>query len=162
MSPFLTQKDRPMSTEVKAVELKESTLELATRIKPLVTVENGTFQFDKDTFETTLPESLDIKTVKAVQNHIQTFEAAANVAAGEVGIEYLAANPDATALLGNTKVGNDTYNIAMARMQSVSAGIGVGRKDVPGNITSGIKTSNPEAKRSIHHVRNLAERLRDK
>ena len=35
-----------------------------------------------------------------------------------------------------------------------------GRKDVPGNITSGIKSSNGEAKRSVTHVRNLAEVLR--
>lgn len=149
------------TTENKAVELKESTLELATRLEPMITVNNGTLDFDKDAFEKTLPENIDIKTVKAVQNHVNTFEAAANVAVGNVAINHFANNSEASALLGTTKVGNDTYNVAIARTQSVSAGIGAGRKEVYGNITSGIKSSNPEAKRAISHVRSLAERLRE-
>lgn len=147
-------------SDVKTIDLKPTTLELALKLEPHVTIVDDKLEIAKDAFEQTLPEGLDIKTVKAVQSHVNTFEAAANIAVGTVAIAHFQANPDSNALIGSTKVGHDTYNVAIARTQSVSAGVGAGRKDVPGNITSGIKSSNGEAKRSVTHVRNLAEVLR--
>ena len=149
------------TTELKALELKPETLAMAKLIEPCVTVtDTGTAEFAKDTVEKALPEGLTLETVKTVQAFTNTFEAAANYVVGQKGITHFENNPNSSTVMGSCKIGHDTYQVAMARMQSVSAGVGVGRKEVPGNLTSGIKSSNPEAKKSVQIIRNMAESLR--
>lgn len=155
-----TKKESPMTTETKEIVIKETVTTLADKIAPHITIEDGKPVLAKDTFEATLPETLTLKTVKEVQTHINTFEAAANLAVGQAAITYFESNPDAQAVMVSTKVGKETYHAAVARMQSVSTGIGSPRKDVFGNITSGIKSSNSDAKAVNLHVRSIAERLR--
>lgn len=149
-----------MTTETKEIVIKETTTALADKIAAHISIEDGKPVMAKDTFEATLPETLTLKTVKEVQQHINTFEAAANLAIGQVAITHFENNPEAQAVIVSTKIGKDTYSAAVARTQSVSAGIGAPRKDVHGNITSSIKSTNSEAKNVNLQIRSLAERLR--
>ena len=152
-----------MTTEAsKEIVLKETTTALADKITPHIIVTDGVPELAKDTFEATLPETLTLKTVKEVQNHINAFEAAANYAVGQFSIGHFQANPEVQTVIASTKIGRDTYHVAVARTQQVSTGIGSPRKEVNGNVSSNIKSTNNEAKAVNLSIRQQAEILAGK
>jgi hypothetical protein len=68
-------------------DIKESILALAEKLKAdMVLSEDGVVTVSEDTFEKTLPEGLDMKTVKAVQDHTANLVSATGYALGQVGI----------------------------------------------------------------------------
>lgn len=150
-------------SEVKEIQLHATTTEAIEKIRPTVSIsEAGQIEFN-DSFQAMLPEKWTVKDVKEVQGLINTFEAAANFVAGEKFVEAGVANKALETAAGKTHVGRDTYNVSIARQQSIPTGIGsdAGRRTVYANVTSSVRGTNPEAKRVTQLVRGLGERLRE-
>lgn len=150
-------------SDVKEIQIHATTEVAAEILRPVITISpEGAADLDS-AFEKTIPAKWTVKDIKEMQQVVNTFEAAANLVVGEKSVDYFEAHPEAETVSGKTAVGRDTYNVSVARKQSVSAGIGAeaGRKTVYANVTSSIKGTNPEAKRVNQVVRSMGERLRE-
>lgn len=121
----------------------------ADAIKPQLRVEGGKIPIPAEAFEQSLPEGINIQTIKTVQNHLQNFSRGLDVAIGEVAIEHMAQNPEVDTVYAKIKLGTDTYSAAVDRTRNLPAGVGAGRKDVYGHMTSGIQSAGGSTKKAV-------------
>lgn len=153
-----------MTTETQTVvQLPEAVRSLADTLKPQLAVEGGKVQIPQEAFEQSLPEGINLQTVKTVQNHVQNFARGLDVAIGEVSIEYMAANPGTDTVYAKTKLGNDTYSAAVDLTRNLPAGVGAGRKDVFGHITSGLQSAGGSTKKAVvSHLQQMGAAMLNK
>lgn len=135
----------------------------ADAIKPQLRVEGGKIPIPAEAFEQSLPEGISIQTVKTVQNHLQNFSRGLDVAIGEVSIEHMAQNPEVDTVYVKTKLGADTYSAAVDRTRNVPAGVGAGRKDVWGHLTSGLQPAGGSTKKAVvSHLQMMGANMLNK
>lgn len=135
----------------------------ADAIKPQLRVEGGKIPIPTEAFEQSLPEGISIQTVKTVQNHLQNFSRGLDVAIGEVSIEHMAQNPEVDTVYVKTKLGADTYSAAVDRTRNVPAGVGAGRKDVWGHLTSGLQPAGGSTKKAVvSHLQMMGANMLNK
>lgn len=135
----------------------------ADAIKPQLRVEGGKIPIPAEAFEQSLPEGISIQTVKTVQNHLQNFSRGLDVAIGEVSIEHMAQNPEVDTVYVKTKLGADTYSAAVDRTRNVPAGVGAGRKDVWGHLTSGLQPAGGSTKKAVvSHLQMMGANILNK
>lgn len=109
---------------------------IADQIRADIGVENGTFTIPENAFEKTLPEGMTLDGVKAMQTQINHFTAGMQYAAGQVGIDYMAANPDCQQLTGTVQMGNDKLSMSFDRTRTIPADLNGGTKQVFGNMSA--------------------------
>lgn len=69
-------------------DIKENILKLAEKLKADMSLtEDGVVKVGENVFESTLPEGLDMKIIKAVQDHTADLVSATGYALGQVGVE---------------------------------------------------------------------------
>lgn len=138
-----------MADQAQQIQLPESIRTIADVIKPQLAVEGGKVQIPQEAFEQSLPEGMSIQTVKAVQTHVQNYSRGLDVAIGEVAIQHMAQNPEVDTIYAKTKLGTDTYSAAVDRSRNLPAGVGAGRKDVWGHMTSGLQSAGGSNKKAV-------------
>lgn len=136
-------------TEQVQNALPETVRSIADIVKPQLLIEGGKVAIPTEAFEQSLPDGITIQTVKTVQNHVQNYSRGLDVAVGETAIEFMAQNPEVDTIYAKTKLGHDTYNAAVDRARNLPAGIGAGRKDVQGHITSGLTPAGGSTKKAV-------------
>lgn len=150
-------------SEQSQVQLPETVRSFADTIKPQLVIEGGKVQIPQEAFEQSLPEGINLQTVKTVQTHVQNFSRGLDVAIGEVAIEYMAQNPGTETIYAKTKLGTDTYSAAVDFTRNVPAGVGAGRKDVWGHLTSGIQSAGGSTKKAVvSHLQMMGANMLNK
>lgn len=147
-------------SELAQVQLPENVRTIADVIKPGLTIEGGKVQIPTEAFEQGLPEGLNLQTVKAVQTHVQNWTRGLDVAIGETAIDYMVAHPEVETIYAKTKLGTDTYSAAVDRTRNLPAGVGAGRKDVFGHLTSGLQSAGGSTKKTVvSHLQNMGAHM---
>ena len=145
------------------VVLPEIVRGFADALKPQLVVEGGKVQIPQEAFEKSLPEGIDINTVKTVQHHVTNWTRGLEVAIGEVSIDYMAQNPGTDTIYAKTKLGSDTYSAAVDRTRNLPAGVGAGRKDVHGHLTSGLQSAGGSTKKAVvSHLQQMGAAMLNK
>ena len=121
----------------------------ADALKAILSIEGSKLVIPEGAFESTLEEGRTVADVKKVQSEIALFARSMDVAGGELIIEHMATNPDVATIFGSTKVGKDTYNMSVDRTRNLPAGIGAGRKEVYGHVSSGINAHGGATKKVV-------------
>lgn len=113
-----------MSKEEKT-EVKEEVRGIADFIKKqLKHKSGGEMEVPEDVYEKTLPEGLDLKTVKKVQKHNSNFVAAAELANGEKGLDLMKKEKDIDRVHSRFKVGADRVDTLIDRSREKPDGDG--------------------------------------
>ena len=150
-------------SEQAQVQLPEIVTGFAAAIKPQLSVEGGKVQIPAEAFEAGLPEGINLQTVKAVQSHVQNWTRGLDVAVGETAIEFMAQNPETETIYAKTKLGHDTYSAAVDRTRNLPAGVGAGRKDVWGHMTSGLQSAGGSTKKAVvSHLQMMGANMLNK
>ncbi len=104
------------------MSLKNETTELSKKIKDAVTVDVTAGEITETTpgsiYEQTLPEGIDKKLVKAVNNHNATFVAASTLAVGELSVDAMKKEPALERVTGSIKMANDTVSLTVDRSKT--------------------------------------------
>lgn len=152
-----------MSEQAQQVQLPEAVRTIADTLKPQLTVEGGKVQIPQEAFEKSLPEGISLQTVKTVQNHVQNYSRGLDVAIGETAIDYMVQNADVDTIYAKTKLGTDVYSAAVDRTRNLPAGVGAGRKDVFGHITSGLQAAGGSTKKAVvSHLQMMGANMLNK
>lgn len=147
-------------SELAQVQLPENVRTIADVIKPGLTIEGGKVQIPTEAFEQGLPEGFNLQTVKALQTHVQNWTRGLDVAIGETAIDYMVSHPEVETIYAKTKLGTDTYSAAVDRTRNLPAGVGAGRKDVFGHLTSGLQSAGGSAKKTVvSHLQNMGAHM---
>jgi hypothetical protein len=98
-------------------EIKKDVTDLAKVLKGKITIgDNGVATVKEGTYIELLPEGVTEDTVKALQAHNSTLVAAAALATGELGIDYMKKHKDVAAVeLTIPTVGKDSLDITVKR-----------------------------------------------
>lgn len=126
-----------MSTETQ--KPNASTLAAAAIIKPQLKAEGGNLIIPDTLLGEYLGPDKKVEAIVSAQKDVVGFTQALALAAGEVSIEHMAANPDITQVSFKTAAGIEQIDGTYRRQHSVSAGIGKGRQDVYGHMTLSTK-----------------------
>lgn len=153
---------KTMSTET--IKLRPLTLNMIETLTPLVTLnaETGLPQLPETALASALPEGQTVAELQQYQNSVVSFEAAANYVLGQQFVNVAQTNPELQNYTSKLPVGNDTYQVSIARDQSIPTGIGsdAGKRIVHAHVTSSVRSPRPEVKRAIAAVREMGEVLR--
>ena len=114
--------------------LNNNVLAIAEQLKQTISAADGKFVIPDNAFESTLPPEMTLDQVKAMQQQINHFAAGAQYAAGQVGIEYMKANPDCGQLSGVVQMGQDKLTMNFDRTKTIPADLNGGTKQVYGNM----------------------------
>lgn len=87
-----------------STELKATTIELATKLKDYMTIEEDKIVVTNDAFEKTLPEDLSADQVKKVFNHVSDVTAAFTYAVGDLAEEACNKTESITDVEGKMKM----------------------------------------------------------
>ena len=69
-------------------------------------------------------------------------------------------HPEVETIYAKTKLGNDTYSAAVDRTRNLPAGVGAGRKDVYGHLTSGLQSAGGSTKKTVvSHLQNMGAHM---
>jgi len=83
-----------MTSAALQTTLKPEVIALAASLKPQMKLEGDSITVPADLYATTLPEGIDLATVKRLHDHRNNFLAGAALAAGEVAIEAMKDDPN--------------------------------------------------------------------
>lgn len=119
---------------VAELKVPQSVLDLAKKIRKDIKIgEGGVVEFEKNFFESTLPEDLPMSVVKRVQEHTADVISAVGLAAGQEGNAYFKKNKEAQTITGGFGIGRDDFEFQYARSKTYP-----GVKDRPPTTTNGV------------------------
>lgn len=105
-------------TESSSSEIHEDIRNIADVIKKNSKyVGDGKIEVDEKTYEQTLPEGVDMKTVKKLQSHNSNVVAGAQLANGEMALKVMEKESDIDVVSSTLKVGSDKISVQFDRVQ---------------------------------------------
>jgi hypothetical protein len=108
-----------MSKE-KSVEIKKEIRDLTDLIRQNMShKEGGHFEVEGDIYEKSLPESIDLSTVKKLQKHNSDFVAAASLAVGEAGLDLMKSDKELQSASADFRLGNDKLSVVFDRAREI-------------------------------------------
>jgi hypothetical protein len=100
-------------------QIDQKVQEITEAIADKATFENGVITFDKDTYQSTLPEDISFDTIKKVDDHNRRFAAALTNHVGNVAIEAMEKDKDLKQVSGQVKGGAITFGAVTQREGTV-------------------------------------------
>lgn len=118
----------------------ENIIANAAVFKDKLTVDGINVVVPQSLFDDFIAPTIDPKLLIEAQKKVVEFHQSLAYGFGQVSNETMAKNAEIKQMQLKTTTGNQTFEASMRREQNVSAGIGLGQRQVQGYLTTSIKT----------------------
>lgn len=131
------------------ITVNQETVDAAASIKTHLKSEGGTVVIPEAAVQAYLDgKGTEAEIIKG-QKLQQGLQNALDLAVGEVMIEHMAANPDIRQMSGQAKIGTQKYDITLRHTHNISAGVGKGRTNVHGHLSTSVTIPGQAEKQRI-------------
>lgn len=132
------------------ITVNQETVDAAAAIKAQLKAEGGTVPIPEGVLQTYLETKGGTEAEIVKGQKLQSgFQNALDLAVGEVMIEHMAKNTDIRQMSAQAKVGSQKYDITVRHTHNISAGVGKGRTNVHGHISTSITIPGQAEKQRI-------------